>query len=730
MSDNNIKYYVKFTNGPTLTNVNWNVTESCENSTTSFDNGSISVVRDKWSLVKTTLIDINQHPKCDLTLNANLASTPEITNKTVICTSPLSLNPGAKVINLPTGSYQVQLSASIQGQYSNLEWNFVNSKQIELKQNNTFFISASFTDKKIRTLFEDSLTANQETSFSIHLQPAPFSSIEWKELAGAGDISFKNNDSSSTSVVVSASVSGIYILEAIQSVTTPESFFITKSYGNSLFSASIQSNPIGSSVFFNTSSFNIDTIKLGVTASKAGNYVIKVVESGIVCLNPQANILSSTTITPTFMFSESGQYNYELCADNNCGEKICVPFTINVPNVETISSFTMGSGFNDTVTDILETNDGIWVVGKFTEYNNIPSSGAILIQKDGFFNPTFNMFYGFSGSGLLSQIQNNNNNLFVGTSEIESGFKSSSFTYSGSNKFIYNLQNNGDLNPNFIFPNMIGSGSNDKLLNFIIPRDQFVVVSQPSSTKIFDFNGNEIFPPYSCSVNNGVYTIDSDRILITGLTNIPATGSIAGSGNSPSPITSSLPMGATVIDLLSGTIDKQFTGFSGSNGAGVWKAKVSNDTNYVYLQIHDWNDNNITGSMWNGTAVPGLIKVNLTSGQRDISFDIGTSSLQYNTGSSPYFSVLDVLSDDRVLFVINEPNLDIRGIPISSGQPYILDTTGSIDQTVNLARFSGSVTCFEELSDGRFLFGGNFSSYDGYPSNNVIKINSAGDVFL
>jgi hypothetical protein len=742
---NTIRYSVRYVNGPSFANINWSTTQSCDNDNNS---GVITLTKGEWKDILDDSINIDTYPDCNISFNTFFQSNPSISCFSNVCVSPIALNPGASFIFLPTGSNQVTLSGSIVGNYSNLLWTYISSSKTTLTKTSTSFLTMSFSPQTKLELFEETLLPNLPVSFSISEVGVPFEGVVWKQLAGASQLSYYNNNTSSLVLIASASIEGDYVVESDQSFTYPIYTDITQSYAGSSFSSSIVSSPQSTSIIvLQSQSFGENGYRFSATASDPGTYIVKVVETSTYCYFPTASVLYADSITPTFVFSQSGQYSYNMCVQNQCGDYVCVPFSIDVPTINYLPDFTIGSGFNNTVRDILYYSDpngflqDIYVVGDFTNYNGSLVKGIVRLKNDGYIQDGWASYNGFSGSGIPSQLQPtiDSNGVLVGTSEINNGFQSGSFGYNNYTNHIFKINSYGVVETSSfnIDYNLDEGAINNRLFNFCSPKDQLIFSCQPRFTRFMDFYSNDVFTPYSSITANGVYTIDENRVMLTGTSYVPATGSIPNSGYVPSPITASIPNGAVIINTQTGYLDSRFTGFSGSNGSGVWKAAFDKNKNYAILQLHDWpcSEGNYYGSSWNGVSVGGLIKVNLTTGQMDSTFNIGTGSLQFGSLSSsdcpnhPWMDVLEVLNDDRVIFVVSQTGLNVNGTSITAGQPYVLDVSGSID-SLNLARFNGYVSCLKQLPDGRFLAGGTFTSYDGIPVNNFVRLDSTGNVDL
>jgi uncharacterized delta-60 repeat protein len=130
----------------------------------------------------------------------------------------------------------------------------------------------------------------------------------------------------------------------------------------------------------------------------------------------------------------------------------------------------------------------------------------------------------------------------------------------------------------------------------------------------------------------------------------------------------------------------------------------------------NFGTNNPLDGRYNGTIAPRVIRLN-TDGSVDTSFVTGTG---FNWAPEKIF----VQSDGKILFGGNYTTYN--GIVTN----YItrLNTNGSIDTSfVTGTGFNGTVTTIIQ-SDSKILFGGYFTTYNGTNANNIIRLNMDGSV--
>jgi uncharacterized delta-60 repeat protein len=120
---------------------------------------------------------------------------------------------------------------------------------------------------------------------------------------------------------------------------------------------------------------------------------------------------------------------------------------------------------------------------------------------------------------------------------------------------------------------------------------------------------------------------------------------------------------------------------------------------------------------YNGTSRNRIIRLN-PDGSIDNTFNIGTG---FNESVQP----IQIQSDGKIL--IGGYFTSYNG----TSRNYIirLNPDGSIDNTFNIGTlFNDFVTQIRVQSDGKILFGGNFTSYNGTSRNRIIRLNSDGSI--
>ena len=121
---------------------------------------------------------------------------------------------------------------------------------------------------------------------------------------------------------------------------------------------------------------------------------------------------------------------------------------------------------------------------------------------------------------------------------------------------------------------------------------------------------------------------------------------------------------------------------------------------------------------FDGTSVNHIVRLN-TDGTVDNSFNQGT-------GANNYINCVKVQDDGKIL--IGGVFTEYNGTP--RGGVARLNTDGSLDNSfqtgTGLSGISSEAESIDIQSDGKILFAGKFTSYDGNPSEQSVRLNSDG----
>jgi uncharacterized delta-60 repeat protein len=335
------------------------------------------------------------------------------------------------------------------------------------------------------------------------------------------------------------------------------------------------------------------------------------------------------------------------------------------------TTFDVGTGFNSDIASILLQSDGkILVGGGFDEYNGTSvGSGLIRLESDGTIDTTFDVGSGFDGNAFINsiQIQSDGKILVGGYFNFYNGFSSHMIcqieqnvtptTIYAANFECYTplVKVSGNINPLFSIGNGFGGNVNTITLQ---PDGKILVGGQ--------------FTSYSGVSKNGIIRLNSDYTIDNSF--------VIGSGF-------------------------RFGGYDG--GGVVYSIQLQSDGKILVGGFFD---------EYSGTSV-GYCLIRLESdGSIDNSFVVGlglTSLYNYN---SPTVKKIQIKSDGKIL---------VGGFfDKYNGEYYknvvTLNNDGSVDESFyNNTGFNSSVNDITLQPDGKILFGGNFTQWNGYNAGDL-----------
>ena len=310
----------------------------------------------------------------------------------------------------------------------------------------------------------------------------------------------------------------------------------------------------------------------------------------------------------------------------------------------------------------------------------------------------------------------------------------------------------------YINPMIFGDGFSDSILSLIKTTDsgylvggRFTTYSGQTANYIIKlksdgsidetFNSGDGFDSYVQTLQqttDGGYLIGGYFISYQGQTassiiKLKSDGSIDNTFNSGSGFND-------LVQTLQQTTDGgylvggDFTSYSGQTANRIIKLKSdgSRDTsfnsgsgfdNYISSLLQTTDSGYLVGgrfTTYSGQTANCIIKLK-SDGSRDTSFNSGGGFI----GDRSYIYSLLQTTDGRYLIGGNFTSY--------SGQTanYIikLKSDGSIDDTFNSGDgFNSNVYSLQQTTDGRYLIGGNFTSYSGQTANRIIKLKSDGSI--
>lgn len=411
------------------------------------------------------------------------------------------------------------------------------------------------------------------------------------------------------------------------------------------------------------------------------------------------------------------------------------------------TTFTIGTGFNESVFSITTQNDGkIIVGGRFTNYNGVSQNRIIRLNNDGTKDTSFNAGSGFNNF-VRSIVLQSDGKIIVG------GFFN---TYNAvTENYIIRLNSDGTKDTTFNIGtgfedcvNTIAIQSNGKILvggKFSTYKglyQNYIIRLNTDGTKDTSFSIGTSFSSYVNSL-----AIQSDGKIIVGgsfttynNTNANKLIRLNTNGTKDTSFTTGNGFNEDVYTITIQSDDKILLGgyFSTYDGAGSnmiirLNTDARKDTTFNINEMKGF-DNSVhaievqaDGKMLVGgwfTSYKGVIQNYIVRLNAD-----GTTDTNFNTGTgfnlNGYVNTIKVQTDGKIL--IGGYFAKYNGI----NQNYIirLNEDGTKDTTFNTGTgFNNNVFSIALQSDQKILVGGWFTSYNGVTQNKIVRLNTDGTI--
>jgi len=375
--------------------------------------------------------------------------------------------------------------------------------------------------------------------------------------------------------------------------------------------------------------------------------------------------------------------------------------------------FTIGTGFDEVVTAVVEDGDGKYLVaGRFHDYSGVTANGLIRLNSDGTVDDTLDTGAGFTKpdttTGISPMAIDANGKILV----------AGSFTqYDGaSHPYIVRLCTDGTYDSSFTPPtssSVINGGrviyikDNGKILvggDF----DKHLIQLCSDGTVDTSFNVGTGFAGGQTGPNPYTFVLDiaeqSDGKLIIGGDYTSYNGNNAGH----------------LIRLCSdGSYDDTFDTYPGFNRR---VKNISIESDGKILLVGEFTG--YTATTAHNSS--GIAKLN-SDGTYDTSYDVG-DGFTGSTGTETYH-----IGGHKILKQINNQTLITGYFTWYNGS----DVSGIVrlntDATIDTDFDSG--TGFDSIpndsivtSTGKFLLGGNFTEYDGTSFNRIVRLSYYGEL--
>ena len=354
------------------------------------------------------------------------------------------------------------------------------------------------------------------------------------------------------------------------------------------------------------------------------------------------------------------------------------------------SSFVIGAGFNSTVSASLVQSDGkILLGGYFTTYSGVSRNGIVRLNTNGSYDSSFTIGTGFNGTPFVLSIQSDGK-IIVGGDFI---------SYSGiSSSRIVRLNTDGSYDSSFV----IGTGFSSFVQTISIQSDEKLIMGGA-------------FNSYSGISTNNIVRLNTDgsydsSFVVGGgfnatvrISSIQSDGKIVLGGNF------STYQGTTRNGIVrlntDGSYDSSFVIGTAFLGGIVYSLPIQSDGKIII----------------GGFFTDFPLKINrfismYNNGNYRSPFNIGT-------GFDSYINTSIIQSDGKV--VVGGAFTSYSGI--SSNRIVRLNTNGSYDSSFVIGTgFNNVVGTFSVQSDGKIVIGGGFTSYSGISSNRIARLNTDG----
>ena len=412
------------------------------------------------------------------------------------------------------------------------------------------------------------------------------------------------------------------------------------------------------------------------------------------------------------------------------------------------TTFNPGLGANNNVNSLVLLPDGkIILVGSFTSYNGIARNRIVRINSDGSLDATFDPGLGANNFIFAIKIQSDSKIIIGGN-----------FTsYNGISKnYIARLNIDGTLDTTFTQ----GTATNSSIYCVDIQSDGKIIIggaftsyngivrnyiAKLNTNGTLDTSFNIESGPLNGTITTAIsfVSIQQDgKIIITGLLN--SYNGIARKGIARLNLDGTLdlffdPGLGTNNNVSSTTVQSDgkiiivgsFTTYNGKNKFGINRLEINGDSDSSFnpglgsestirKTFLESSGKIIIGgdfTSYNGEPINKFARLNVDGGV-DATFVTGT-------GPDNSVSFIDELSNGK--FIIAGDFSSYNGIPIKKIAR--LNTDGTLDTTFNTGTATNNgIFSMGLQTDGKILIGGFFNSYNGIASNRIARLNTDGSL--
>jgi uncharacterized delta-60 repeat protein len=361
------------------------------------------------------------------------------------------------------------------------------------------------------------------------------------------------------------------------------------------------------------------------------------------------------------------------------------------------ATFNIGTGVNGvTIIDVsaaaIQSDGKIIIVGYFTSYDGTARNHIARLNTDGSLDVTFNVGTGTNSVIYTTAIQSDGKIIIGGDFTTYNGIPIND---------VARLNTDGSLDATFIVgTGATNSGVNNYVQTTAIQNDGKIIISG----NFTNFNGTDI---------NKIARLNTDG-------SVDASYNI-GTGGNERVYTTAMQSDEKIIiggvfTAFNGTA-KNYIGRLNTDGSVDPTFDVGTGTdNYVYTTSVQSDGKVIIGGLfttYNGTTLNRIVRLNI-DGSLDATFNVGT-------GANGALRTIAIQGDGKIIIGGDFTSYNSTSI----NHICRLNTDGSLDPTFNVGTGTDkSVNTISIQGDGKVIFGGDFTTYNGTGRNRIARLNN------
>ncbi len=417
------------------------------------------------------------------------------------------------------------------------------------------------------------------------------------------------------------------------------------------------------------------------------------------------------------------------------------------------TSFAYGTGFNNAVSKIVvQPDDKILVAGSFDQYSGVSVNSIVRLNPNGSLDATFNNIlpYGISDDSSIDIfLQPDDKIVVVG----------SFTTYSGTTQnYIVRLNSDGTLeDDNYSNKMSVNNGTFEYAADYSADYTLRSLVDKEYVDSIVSGSTGVT----TITANNGLTKIgDNIRLggTLTGATSINSTGNtISFNHNDNDSEINQFRVGVNGIESIA------TNSANNNSNAKIVVSTPANDLPEVFITTLNGGNSGVNSGKFNATgitftaqkqdgahATSAIVSLNdsgfTANSNRSSSIYVGSRVIKQKSGESS-FKFQNNIAQINELTVSGGFDATVQSVARQTDGKYVfvgdfarvngervssivrLNADGSIDRSFNMGTGLNSTAYAVELqADGKILVGGDFSSYNGYSANKLMRLNTNGTI--